>query len=317
MQSEREKAAHEQQKMEEVARSFNTAMKGAGTDEDRIIRELIAYNNRQRQIIKAKYLTLYGKKLVEDLKDEINGNFLEAVLGLLTPLDDFEAAILNKAITGDGTDARKIIEILCSKDAAEVAKIKEAYRKLYHRELESDLEEEEGGDLGRIFRSLAAGGRGENHGFDQELVKKEAQELYDAGQGRVGTDEGEFVRIFCSRSFPQLSAIFTAYKQICDTDILEAVTKNFSGNLELAISTMVKCVRSKPIYFAELLRTSMEGAGTRERDLLQILIRRCDLDLPEIKQEYKRMYNKTLYDDVKSEVEGDFQKLLLALIGKN
>lgn len=30
MQSEREKAAHEQQKMEEVARSFNTAMKGIG-----------------------------------------------------------------------------------------------------------------------------------------------------------------------------------------------------------------------------------------------------------------------------------------------
>jgi len=61
MQTDREKAELELSQMEEVAKSFNKAMKGIGTDEDRIIREISKYNNVQRQLIKSKYLTLYGK----------------------------------------------------------------------------------------------------------------------------------------------------------------------------------------------------------------------------------------------------------------
>jgi hypothetical protein len=64
MQTEREKAELELSQMEEVAKSFNTAMKGIGTDEDRIIREISKYNNIQRQLIKSKYLTLFGKVVI-------------------------------------------------------------------------------------------------------------------------------------------------------------------------------------------------------------------------------------------------------------
>ena len=34
----------------------------------------------------------------------------------------------------------------------------------------------------KIFRSLASGGRAENHGYEIELVKKEAQNLYDVAR---------------------------------------------------------------------------------------------------------------------------------------
>lgn len=38
---------------------------------------------------------------------------------------------------------------------------------------------EEGGLLGRIFRSLTSGGRAENRAVDHNLAKQEAQALYD------------------------------------------------------------------------------------------------------------------------------------------
>ena len=39
----------------------------------------------------------------------------------------------------------------------------------------------------------------------------------------------------------------------------------------------VRCVRNKPAYFAQLIYDTMAGAGTREKDLVQILVRRADV----------------------------------------
>jgi hypothetical protein len=45
--------------------------------------------------------------------------------------------------------------------------------------LEQDLKKEESGDLGRLCRAIASGGRSGNHGYDIEFIKKETQALYD------------------------------------------------------------------------------------------------------------------------------------------
>ena len=45
--------------------------------------------------------------------------------------------------------------------------------------MDKDIEKEEGGALGRIFRSLAQGVRPASGPVNTDLAKKEAQELYD------------------------------------------------------------------------------------------------------------------------------------------
>jgi hypothetical protein len=50
--------------------------------------------NAQRQIVKKKYFTLYGKTLEEDLKSELSGNFEKGVLALIEQVDDYEARCL-------------------------------------------------------------------------------------------------------------------------------------------------------------------------------------------------------------------------------
>ncbi len=103
--------------------------------------------------------------------------------------------------------------------------------------MEKDIEKAESGYLGRILRSLVAGGRenSKHEKINLELAKSEAKELYDAGQGRFGTDELVFIRVFCSRSFTQLIATFNAYSEMFECDIEKAIKKEMSGNLERAL----------------------------------------------------------------------------------
>lgn len=140
--------------------------------------------------------------------------------------------------------------------------------------------------------------------------------IFKAGEGKFGTDESEFIRILCSRSFSQLNATFEEYKKINGNDIEKAIKKEMRGDLEKACLAIAKSARNKPAYFAELLHESMTGSGTKDDDLIRILVSRAEIDLPEIKQQYKNLYGKSLYDVVKSELSGDYEKLFLTLIGK-
>ena len=83
---------------EESAKSFHKAMKGIGTDEKRIIKEIIEHTNAQRQLIKEKYQNMYGHTLEQDLKSELNGNFEDVVVALLEPRVHYEAHCLRNAI---------------------------------------------------------------------------------------------------------------------------------------------------------------------------------------------------------------------------
>lgn len=156
-----------------------------------------------------------------------------------------------------------------------------------------------------------------------------------AGEKKLGTDEEEFVRILCSRSYVQLRATFEEYYKISGIDIEKSIKKETSGDLEdalLAIGNLfelyisigflnngflVKSIRNRVGFFAERLRESMKGIGTKDKDLIRILVTRSEIDLGSIRQEYKRMYKRELADDLKSELSGDYEDIVLALVGKN
>lgn len=299
---------------EESAKSLKKAMKGLGTDEKRIIKELTTHNIAQRQAIKKEYLTMYGKTLEEDLKSEISGHFLKSCNALLMYTDEYEANCLKDAMKGLGTDEKVMIELLCTKDAHEIRHMAQIFKRLFNKDMDKEVAGEQGGDLGRVFRSLATGNRDGSGNVDLGVAKKEAQELYDAGQGKMGTDEIEFIRILCSRNFRQLDATFEEYTKISGTDIEKAIKKEMSGKLERSLLAIVKTIRNKPAFYAEMMYESMKGMGTKDDDLIRLIVSRHEVDLPKIKNAYQSMYKKSLYDAVKSELSGDYKRLFLALL---
>ena len=49
---------------------------------------------------------------------------------------------------------------------------------------------------------------------DRALAQKEAQELYKAGEKKIGTDESAFLKIMALRHFYQLRATFEEYAKV-------------------------------------------------------------------------------------------------------
>jgi hypothetical protein len=58
----------------------------------------------------------------------------------------------------------------------------------------------------------------------------------------------------------------------------------------------------------------MKGLGTDEKAIISIICKRSLQQRLELKQTYQRMYGKDLVKELKSELSGDFRKLILGLI---
>lgn len=290
------------------------AMKGLGTDEKAIISVLAYRSCEQRQAIKLKFKSMYGRDLIKDLKSELGGNFENVVLALMEPCETFDARSLRAAMKGAGTDEEVLIEVLCTRTNAEIDALKKAYKSEFSRDLEKDIESETSGHFKRLLVSLLQGQRDEG-GVDESQAVKDAQDLYDAGEKQWGTDESTFNRILVIRSYAQLQRTFEIYQKLSKKNIYSAIKSEMSGDLREGMQAIVRCVESRPAYFAEKLYKSMKGLGTDDDTLIRIVVSRCEIDMVEIKAKFMEMYKKTLGKFIDGDCSGDYKRILMALVG--
>ena len=300
---------------EKDAETLRNAMKGLGTDEAAIIKVIANRNNAQRQKIKSAYKTAYGRDLIDDLKSELKGNFEDAVVALFEPPVEYDVDQLRKAMKGAGTDEDTLIEIIASRPNWLLKQIKDKYQEKYKKSLEDAVAGEVGGDLKRLLTSLLQCNRSENaHPNDAECQKK-AKELFDAGEGKWGTDESVFNKIFTLSSPMELALISRHYHKLSGKTILEAIKKEFSGDMQKLLTTIVYAIISPSEYFATRVNKAIKGWGTNDNLLIRVLVTRDEIDMPQIKQYYKQLYGKDMLADIKSDCGGDYQKLLIELAG--
>ncbi|KAH9639079.1 hypothetical protein HF086_009048 [Spodoptera exigua] len=299
----------------EDAAVLRKAMKGFGTDEKAIIHVLARRTNEQRLRIAFEFKTLYGKDLVADLKSETSGKFEDLLVALMTPLPQFYCKELHDAIAGIGTDEDVLIEVMCTMSNHEINVIKQTYTAMYGNLLEDDLRGDTSGNFKRLMTSLSMGNRSEDFHVDAEKAREDARSLLQAGELRLGTDESVFNAVLCSRSFPQLKAIFQEYQYLTGHDIDDAIKAEFSGDLEKALRAIVKSVRNKPMFFAERLHKSMKGLGTNDRQLIRIMVTRSEIDLGDISDAFQAKYGETLQSWIEGDCSGHYKKCLLALLG--
>ncbi len=68
------------------------------------------------------------------------------------------------------------------------------------------------------------------------------QAIFDAGEGKLGTDESKFITILAAQSHEQLRAVFRAYNQISNRTLLKAISSEMSGDLENGMLAVGKCL---------------------------------------------------------------------------
>jgi annexin A7/11 len=292
-------------------------MKGFGTDEDAIIEVLCRRTNAQRMEIVKTFKTAYGKDLIENIKSECRDNFLNLLIALLTPRYVFYATELYESMYGKGTDEDVLIEVMCGLSNNEIRAVGAQFAILYGKTLEDALREDTSGSFKRLMVSLACGGRDESMIIDPNQAKIDAQMLKDAGVGRMGTDESEFNRILCLRNYEQIKLIAQEYQNLTGNTLEKDIKKEFSGDVEDGMVAVLRCALNKPEFFARRLHKSMAGFGTYDRDLIRLVVTRCEVDMADIKEEFNKKYGKTLKSFIKGDTSGDYKHALYALIGEN
>ncbi|XP_027872193.1 annexin A5b [Xiphophorus couchianus] len=295
------------------AEVLQKAMKGLGTDEDAILQLLTARSNAQRQEIKAAYKTLFGKDLVDDLKGELGGKFETLVVALMTPPLTYDVTCLRNAIKGAGTDEKVLVEILSSRTAQQVKDIVAAYRQEYDDDLEEDVCGDTSGHFKRLLVILLQAKR--QSGIQEGNIETDAQALFKAGEEKYGTDEQSFVTILGNRSAQHLRKVFDAYMKMSGYEMEESIQRETSGGLKDLLLAVVKCARSVPAYFAETLYYAMKGAGTDDNTLIRVMVSRSEVDLLDIRAEFRKMFACSLHSMIKGDTGGDYRKTLLLLCG--
>jgi len=96
--------------------------------------------------------------------------------------------------------------------------------------------------------------------------------------------------------------------------LLERIDKKFEGDTKDLINTILYSLVSPSEYFAKRIKKAIDNFGSDNKTLIRILATRCEVDLDIIKKYYKQLFQKDMIEDIKSNIGGDYQKLVIDLI---
>ena len=162
--------------------------------------------------------------------------------------------------------------------------------------------------------TLASAFRSQNGNPNQQECQQKADDLFKAGEKRLGTDEKVFYNILTQSSPAELMLIDQIYMRAHNHGLLTAIEKEFHiGYMKRLLKTIVYNAINPSEYFATRVNYAVKGAGTKDRLLMRILITRDEIDMPEIKQAYQRLYNKDMVKAIESDTSGDYKRLLVEL----
>uniref|UniRef100_A0A7N8XGA7 Annexin n=1 Tax=Mastacembelus armatus TaxID=205130 RepID=A0A7N8XGA7_9TELE len=282
------------------AQALRKAMKGFGTDEDAIIDIVARRSNAQRQEIRQSFKSLLGRDLIKDLKSELSKNLERLIIGLMLTPAEFDAKMMQKAMEGAGTDEHALIEILATRSNEQIHAMNAAYRNAYKKSLEEAIQSDTSGHFCRILVSLVQGAREEGPA-DLERADADAQELANACNADSDDMEMKFMSILCTRSFSHLRKVFQEFVRYTNKDIEQIIKKEMSGDVKNAFYAIVRSVKNQPSYFADRLYKAMKGLGTDDRALIRIMVSRCEIDLFNIRKEFKETHDVSLHEFIQVE----------------
>ena len=303
--------------LDEIARrdaeAIFKACDGLGTDEGALIHVLTGRTKRQIERIDKFYQELYGKTVREQVLEELSGDFETFMLTLMHDQCDADCYALNKAMESAGTDELLITTILLNRSRYKVMQIKTRYQELFDRDLIEHVESEVSGDYERFLVRILKGLKRSSKKINWNIAKNRAIHLWNAGEAQWGTDEDTFVAILSGSSDAQMIAIDQCYRELNNNTRKRALAKSCKSEMSGDLRTIcIAAALPRIDRFCFLLKKAMDGLGTSESVLIQIIANESKNTVDQIIDRYDELYGQSLESRIDSEIRGDFKKALMS-----
>ncbi|KAF8115781.1 hypothetical protein N665_0025s0230 [Sinapis alba] len=299
---------------EEDAEQLQKAFKGWGTNERMIISILAHRNAEQRSFIRAVYAANYNKDLLRELDKELSGDFERAVmLWTLEPAerDAYLAKESTKMFTKDNW---VLVEIACTRSSLAFFRAKQAYQVRYKTSIEEDVAYHTSGDVRKLLVPLVSTFRYDGDEVNMMIAKSEAKILHEKMEAKDYND-GDLIRILTTRSKAQISATLNHFKNKFGTSITKYLKEDSDNEYVQLLKAVIKCLTYPEKYFEKVLRQAINKMGTDEWGLTRVVTTRAEFDMERIKEEYLRRNSVPLDRAIAKDTHGDYEDILLALIG--
>ena len=299
---------------EEELTKLESAIKSK--DENTITDLTISHTTKELLSLRQSYISKFGRDLIDDIENYTKGDLCTILSSLYKDPVEYDTDLLYKAMKGIGTNDDILIEVISFRNFSRLQKIKQKFQEKYGKDLISEIKSETSGDYRTTLVSLLEKERNNNHNPDINNCIKIAEELYGAGEGKFGTNESIFVKYFTTLSREEIVTVGKEYHKKYNKNIVKVVESETDGDLQKLFKAILFGLVSPSEYFARQINFAVQGVGTSDEHLIRIIVSRRDEDIKMIKKYYKKLFGKNLVDVIKEETSGNYQKVLLALIGE-
>ena len=293
---------------------LETALKSK--DENTVTEITINHTSTERIKLRENYKKKFKRELLDDIQKYTKSDLCKTLVSIYKDPIEYDADLLYSAMKGIGTNDEILIEVISFRSFSRLTKIKQKFKEKYGKDLISEVKSETSGDYKTTLIALLETERSNNKNPDLDKCKEIAEELYKAGEGKIGTNESVFVKYFTTLSAEELSIVGKEYHLNHKKNLVSVIENEISGDLKKLFKRILYGLLSPSEYFARQINGAVKGIGTNDTQLIRSIVSRMDEDMKMIKKYYKKLFGKEMAEDIKGDTSGNYQKLLLALIGE-
>jgi hypothetical protein len=138
--------------------------------------------------------------------------------------------------------------------------------------------------------------------------EEEAKHLHQAIEAK---DLGSIIRIIARNENEDLQDIAHEYNKHFGQALAEAVKTVAHGEFGIFL---VNLIMPRASFAARTINNAVEGAGTDEAAIIDIVVHITNKQIQELKEAYSNIYMKDLVSRIKSDVSGHFGKAVVSIL---
>jgi hypothetical protein len=243
--------------------------------------------------------------LIYSIKEILSPELKQISLLLFNSLIENICIELNSCFNSIGNDIENLIEIIITIPNYLINNVCECYYKKFNEKLIENFNEEN--FIEKIFIEIFNSKRNEKIYPNNNELNNIIIDLYE------NFNENKIINIFCNKSYIEILMICYLFEKKYNKKIEEFVNEKIENNnnyFELFVLNLIDYITNPSNYFAKKIHKM------KNRNIFRILIMRYEINMNDIKEEYKKLYKIELEDEIQNKFNGNLGKALIYLINR-